>query len=85
MQILNTRDTKFWDGALPLYIGHTLLILNKIIQYFIPLLISFLMFVLVFFRINKSQIINTQYIKDLYLNLKNRPKIVYTTGETFDL
>lgn len=85
MQILNTGDTKILDGALLLYIGHTLLILNKIIQYFTPLLISLLMFVLVFFRINRSQIINTQYIKGVYPHLKNRLKIVFTTGEIFDL
>ena len=85
MQILNTGDTKIWDGALLLYIGHTLPILNKIIQYFTPLLISFLMFVLVFFRINRSQIINTQYIKDEIPHLKNRLKIVFTTDETFDV
>ncbi|WP_417874131.1 LytR/AlgR family response regulator transcription factor [Xanthomarina gelatinilytica] len=39
----------------------------------------------VFFRINRSQIINTQYIKDVFPHLKNRLKIVFTTGETFDV
>ncbi|WP_347925909.1 response regulator transcription factor [Pontimicrobium sp. SW4] len=39
----------------------------------------------VFFRVNRSQIINTQYIKDVYPHLKNRLKIVFTTGETFDV
>lgn len=39
----------------------------------------------VFFRVNRSQIINTQYITEVYTDSKNRLKIVFTTGETFDV
>ncbi len=39
----------------------------------------------VFFRVNRSQIINNQYIKEVYTHSKNRLKIVFTTGETFDV
>ena len=39
----------------------------------------------VFFRVNRSQMINTQYIKEVYPHLKNRLKIVFTTGETFNV
>ena len=38
-----------------------------------------------FFRINRNQIINIQYIKNVYPHFKNRLKIVLNTGETFEV
>ena len=38
-----------------------------------------------FFRINRSQIINTQYIKEVIPHFKSKLKIVLTTGETFEV
>ncbi|MFK7772040.1 MAG: LytR/AlgR family response regulator transcription factor [Saprospiraceae bacterium] len=39
----------------------------------------------VFFRINRKQIINIQYIKKVYPHFNNRLKIVLNTDETFDV
>lgn len=39
----------------------------------------------VFFRINRSQIININYIKEIQPSLNNRLKIVLDTDETFDV
>ena len=39
----------------------------------------------VFFRINRSQIININFIKEIYPHFKNRLKIVLDTDETFDV
>ena len=39
----------------------------------------------IFFRINRSQIINTQYIKQVYPFFKNKLKIILTTGETLEV
>jgi len=39
----------------------------------------------VFFRINRSQIINIHYIKDIYPHFKDRLKIVLNTDETFEV
>ena len=39
----------------------------------------------VFFRINRSQIINIHYIKEIHPHFKNRLKIVLKTDETFDV
>lgn len=39
----------------------------------------------VFFRANRSQIINTQYIKDIYPHFNNRLQIQLTSGETIDV
>ncbi len=39
----------------------------------------------IFFRINRSQIINTQYIEQVYPHFKNKLKIVLTTGETLEV
>ncbi len=39
----------------------------------------------VFFRINRSQIININFIKEIYPSFNNRLKIVLDTDETFDV
>lgn len=39
----------------------------------------------VFFRINRSQIININYISEIYPGFKNRLRIVLNTGETFEV
>jgi two-component system LytT family response regulator len=39
----------------------------------------------VFFRINRSQIINTQYIKEIHPYFNNKLQITLTTGETLEV
>ena len=39
----------------------------------------------VFFRINRSQIININFIKEIFPHFKNKLKIVLDTGETFEV
>ncbi len=39
----------------------------------------------VFFRINRSQIINTQYIKEIHPYFNNKLQIILTTGETLEV
>ena len=39
----------------------------------------------VFFRANRSQIINTQYIKEIYPHFNNKLHITLTTGETIEV
>ena len=39
----------------------------------------------VFFRINRSQIINTQYIKEIHPHFNNKLQITLTTGETLEV
>lgn len=39
----------------------------------------------VFFRANRSQIINTEYIKEIHPHFNNKLKIVLTTGETVEV
>jgi len=39
----------------------------------------------VFFRINRSQIININFIKDIFPGFKGRLKLVLDTGETFEV
>ncbi len=38
-----------------------------------------------FFRINRSQIVNTQYITEVYPHFKNKLKLVLTTGEVLEV
>ena len=40
---------------------------------------------IVFFRTNRSQIINTQYIKDIHPHFNNKLHITLTTGETIEV
>jgi len=39
----------------------------------------------VFFRVNRSQIINTQYIKEIHPHFNNKLKITLVTGETLEV
>ena len=39
----------------------------------------------VFFRINRSQIINTQYIKEIHPHFNNKLQVTLTTGETLEV
>lgn len=39
----------------------------------------------IFFRINRSQIININFIKEILPGFKNKLKIVLNTGESFDV
>ncbi len=39
----------------------------------------------VFFRVNRSQIINTQYIKEIHPHFNNKLQITLTTGETIEV
>jgi len=39
----------------------------------------------VFFRVNRSQIINTQYIKEIHPHFNNKLQITLTTGETLEV
>jgi two-component system LytT family response regulator len=39
----------------------------------------------VFFRINRSQIINTHYIKEIHPHFNNTLQITLTTGETLEV
>jgi len=39
----------------------------------------------VFFRINRSQIINTHYIKEIHPHFNNKLQIILTTGETLEV
>jgi two-component system LytT family response regulator len=39
----------------------------------------------VFFRVNRSQIINTQYIKEIHPYFNNKLQIILTTGETLEV
>ena len=39
----------------------------------------------VFFRVNRSQIINTHYIKEIHPHFNNKLQIILTTGETIEV